>query len=135
MSTVIATFSKEQLKDQHLQPLILCLKNKTLQEDTKLAHKIVAEATLYTLFNDILYYVGPTQTKTSRVVVSQQLCQKLMQEYHDGDLAGHFSGAQLYKTLTQKWWWPHMYSDAMNYANNCPQCAVVEDTEKKQKPL
>lgn len=28
-----------------------------------------------------------------------------------------------------------MYTDAMNYANNCLQCAIVEGTGRKQKPL
>ena len=28
-----------------------------------------------------------------------------------------------------------MYTDAMNYANNCPQCAIVEGTGRRQKPL
>lgn len=111
------------------------LKDGTLPGDPKLARKIVAEATLYTLFNDVLYYVGPTQAETSQVVVPQQLCQKVMQEYHDGHLAGHFLGVRLYKTLVRRWWWPRMYSDAMNYANSCPQCAIIEGTGRKQKPL
>ena len=79
--------------------------------------------------------MGPKQTETSQVVERQQLRQKIMQEYHDGHLAGHFSGPRLYKTLVQKWWRPHMYTDAMNYANSCPQCVIVEGTGRRQKPL
>ena len=108
------------------------LKDGILSEDVK---TIVAESALYAIFDEILYYVGPKQTETSRVAVPQQLRQKIMQEYHDGRLAGHFSGPRLYKTLLQKWWWPHMYMDAMNYANSCPQCAIVEGTGRRQKPL
>ena len=129
------TFSTEQLMDQELKPIILYLKDGTLPQDTKLAKKIIAEATLYAIFDDILYYIGPTQKEISRVVVPQQLRQKIMQEYHDGRLAGHFSGPRLYKTLVWSWWWPHMYTDAMNYANSCPQCAIVEGTGRRQKPL
>ena len=128
-------FSDEQFKDQELKPIILYLKEGMLPDDDKLAKKTVAEATLYTIFNDILYYIGPTQTETSRVVVPQQLRQKVMQDYHDGHLAGHFSGPRLYKTLVRRWWWPHMYTDAMNYAKNCPQCAIVEGTGRRQRPL
>ena len=129
------TFSTEQLMDQEVQPIILYLKDGTLPEDTKVAKKIRAEAAMYAIYNDILYYVGPTQTETSRAVVPQQLRQKIMQEYHDGCLAGHFSGPRLYKTLVRSWWWPHMYTDVMNYVNSCPQCAIVEGTGRKQKPL
>ena len=121
--------------DQELKSIILYLKDGQLPEDTNLAKKVVAEATLYTISNDILYFVGPTQTETSRVVVPQQLRQKVMQDYHDGPLAGHFSGPRLYKTLIRSWWWPHMFTDAMNYTNKCPQCAIVEGTGRRQKPL
>ena len=60
--------------------------------------------------------------------------QRIMQEYHDGRLAGHFSGPKLYKTLVRSWWWPRMYSNALEYANNCPQCAIVQGTGRRQKP-
>ena len=63
------TFSDEQLKDQELKPIILYLQDGNLPDDNTLAKKIVADATLYAIFNDILYYVGPTQKETSRVVV------------------------------------------------------------------
>ena len=129
------TFSTEQLMDQELKPIILYLKDGTLSEDAKLAKKIVAESAQYAIYDNILYYVGPKQTETSRVAVPQQLRQKIMKEYHDGRLAGHFSGPRLYKTLVRKWWWPHMYTDAMNYTNGCPQCAIVEGTGQRQKPL
>ena len=97
-------------------------------DDNKLAKKIVAEATLYAIFNDILYCAGPMQKETSQVVVPQQLQQKVLQKYHDGQLAGHFSVPQL---LIWSWWWPHMYTDVMNYANNCLQCTMVEGTARR----
>ena len=64
----------------------------------------------------------------------RQMRQKIMQEYHDGRLAGHFSGPKLYKTLVQSWWWPQMYCDTIDYANSCTQCAVVQGTGRRQKP-
>ena len=54
-------------------------------------------------------------------------------DYHDGCLAGHFSGLRLYKTLAGKWWWKHMYRDALELAKNCPQCTMVKGTGRKQK--
>jgi len=59
--------------------------------------------------------------------------QKILQEYHGGYLAGYFSGPKLYKTLVQSWWWPRMYSDNIDYANSCPQCAIVQGTGRQQK--
>ena len=74
------TFSTEQLMDQEVQAIILYLKDGTLPEDAKVAKKIRAEAAMYAIYNInvILYYVGPTQTETSRAVVPQQLRQKIM---------------------------------------------------------
>ena len=82
-------FSTEQFKDEQLQPVILYLRDGILPEAEKSAKNIVVQATLYTIVNGILYYVGPTQTETSRVVVPQHLRHKIMQEHHDGQLAGH----------------------------------------------
>ena len=53
---------------------------------------------------------------------------------NDGWLAGNFSGPELYKTLVQSWWWPRIHSNALEYANNCPQCAMVQGAGGQQNP-
>ena len=55
-------------------------------------------------------------------------------DYHSGCLAGHFSGPRLYQTLARRWWWKCMYRDALEYAESCPQCAIVKGTGHKNKP-
>ena len=126
---------QEQLKDQALKPIILYLKDGTLPEDCQLAKKVVAEPTVYTICDNVLYYIGSKQMETARFVVPQQLRLRIMQDYHDGQLAGHFSGPRLYKSLVRCRWWPRMYTDVIAYADNCPQCAIVEGTGRRQKPL
>jgi len=51
------------------------------------------ESTVYTICNDVLYYVGSKQMETGCVEMPHHLCQ---QDYHDGQLARHFSGPRLY---------------------------------------
>jgi len=92
--------SQEQLKYQTLRPIILYLKDGTLPEDVKLAKKVMVQSTVYTICNDVLYYVGSKQMETGRVVVPQHLHQKIM---HDGQLAGHFLGPRFYKSLVKYW--------------------------------
>jgi len=46
----------------------------------------------------------------------------IMQDHHDGHLTGHFSGPKLYKALVRRWWWRHMYTDVLNYANKDLMC-------------
>jgi len=67
------TFWNEQFKDQQLQTVILYLRDGVLPADAESAKKLVAEASLFTIVNDILYYVGPTQTEMSWVVVPHHL--------------------------------------------------------------
>ena len=57
-----------------------------------------------------------------------------MMDYHSGFLAGHFSGPCLYQMLARRWWWKCMYQDALEYAESCPQCAIVKGTGRKNKP-
>jgi len=49
------TFCNEQFKDQQLQPVILYLRDGMLPAGVESAKKLVAEALLFTIVNDILY--------------------------------------------------------------------------------
>lgn len=57
-----------------------------------------------------------------------------MQDYHSGNMAGHFSGVRLYKTLARRWWWDGMYTDTVNYCQSCPQCAFVSGVGRRCNP-
>lgn len=57
-----------------------------------------------------------------------------MQDYHSGNMAGHFSGVRLYKTLARRWWWDGMYTDTVNYCQSCPQCAIVSGIGRRCNP-
>ena len=78
----------------------------------------------------ILYYVGSKSSKILRAVVPATFQWQVMMHYHSGCLAGYFSGPRLYKTLACTWWWKHMYRDALEYAKNCPQCAIVKASKE-----
>ena len=90
---------EEQLKDKELRPMILYLKDGTLPDDPTLSKRVAAESTVYTIHNNVLYYVGSKQMETVHVIVPQQLREKVMQDHHDG----HFSGPRLYKSLDKCW--------------------------------
>ena len=73
--TIQSNYVKSNSKTS-LRAIILYLKDGTLPEDVKLAKKVVVESTVYTICNDVLYYVGSKQMETAHVVVPQQLCQR-----------------------------------------------------------
>ena len=62
-------FSNEQLEDKELYPIIMYLKDGTLPTDQKLTSQIVNKATMYTLVDGILYYVGHGKDVPLRAVV------------------------------------------------------------------
>ena len=41
-------------------------------------------------------------------------------------MLGHFSGIRLYNTLCKHWYWEGMYTDCLNHAKSCLQCAVTK---------
>ena len=92
-----------------------------------MAAKIVAQASLYTMANGILYYIGQKKDSVLKVIVPSEYKKRLMEEYHAGVMPGHFSGPKIYKTMSQQWWWDRMHQDIINYTYNinCLQCAIA----------
>ena len=127
-------FSSEQLKDKELQPIILYLKDGTLPTDRDLASQMVIKASVYTLVDGILYYIGHRKDVSLRAVVPSSLKQSLIDEYHSGVMAGHFSGPRVYQEMSPKWWWNQMHQDILSSVKNCPQCATVTGAGRKQLP-
>ena len=123
--------SSEQLKDKELQPIILYLKEGTLPTDQNLTSQMIVKASAYSLIDGILYYIGHV---SPRAVVPSNLKQSLIDEYHSGIMAGHFSGPRVYQEMSQKWWWHQMYHDILNTVKCCPQCATVTGPGRKQLP-
>ena len=128
------SFADEQWNDHELQPLILYLRDGELPDDVNLTKRTVVESALYTMADNILYYVGSKSSEIPRAVVPATFQQQVVMDYHSGCLAGHFSRPRLYKTLASTWWWKHMYRNALEYAENCPQCDIVKGTGRRQKP-
>jgi len=91
---------------------------------------------LFTLINDTLYYVDRKQQGVKRCVVPAHLWTQLMEEYHSSPMAGHFSGTKLNKSLANTWWWQVMYTDVIKHCSqaSCPQCAIVNSSDKVNKP-
>ena len=55
-------------------------------------------------------------------------------ETHRNVTGGHFSGKRTYGALAHQWWWEGMYTDALKYAENCPECTVVSGRGRHYDP-
>ena len=106
----------------------------TQTDDEMIARKVIAQAPQFTVIDNTLYLLDAGQKDVLRVVVPEHLKNDILSEYHAGELAGHFSGPRLYRTLERRWYWQGMYADAVRHAKNCPQCTVVWSTARVQKP-
>jgi len=126
-------FAEEQWKDDSIHMLVEYLDKKVLPEDTQSARKVISQVTLFILVNQILYFVDVKQGNL-RVVVPSHLTQQIMTEYHSSIMSGHFSGVRLYNTLCRRWYWEGMYTDCLNHAKSCPQCAVTKGTGRRIVP-
>ena len=105
------SFHEEQLRDPALCPIMNYLSEGVLPEDSQVAAKLIVQASLYTMADGILYYIGQKKDSVPKVVVPSEYKKRLMEEYHAGVMSGHFSGPRIYKTMSRQWWWDHMYQD------------------------
>ena len=58
-------FHEEQLKDPTLHPIMVYLSEGELPENAEIAAKIVMQASLYTMVDKILYYIGQKNSPVS----------------------------------------------------------------------
>ena len=127
-------FSKEQQKDPELRCLYLCLQYGILPEDEWLAKRVATQALNFTVIDDVLHYLDSRGGGRKRAAVPGQLQKVILEDYHGGRMAGHFSGPRLYAALSRKWWWRTMYKDAIEHCHNCGECATVTGVGRRHRP-
>ena len=59
----------KQWSDREQQPIILCLRDGELPDNVNLARRIVTESALYTVADDILYYVDSKSSEIPGIIV------------------------------------------------------------------
>ena len=108
--TPVTGFSlkEEQEKDMKLHDIRDYLCSGALPQNDKQACKLVVQAQLFTVVNDVLYYLDPHQKNQGRAVVPNHLKRTVMENNH-GPFGGHLAGNRLFKMLTRNWQWDGMY--------------------------
>ena len=98
-----------------LKEIIEFLEMEQLPYDHKTARKITLQESLFTIDDQVLYYIDPKQKHQKRVVVPSHLQKQILLENHSSGMAGHFSGNRTYGALVRHWWWDGMHADAMRF--------------------
>ena len=128
------SYAVEQRKDPSLLALIEYLTKRNLPKDPQESHSVASKTINFTIIDDVLYRVDPKQPNPQQVVVPAHLQKGVLEQYHGGKMAGHFSGPCLFKAVVRTWWWEGLYKDAMAVAKSCPECVFGRDTGRVQRP-
>ena len=127
-------FIDEQRKDKKIAEVIEYLEEGKLPYDDNRARVVVLQKSSFAIVDQTLYYIDPKKRSERKIVVPNHLQEQLLAEAHRSVMGGHFSGKRLYNTLAVHWWWDGMYVDAIHFARNCPECAIVAGGGKVHRP-
>ena len=108
------SYLEEQKRDPQLREGIAFLNTGVLPEDEVRARKVATQAPLFTIVDGTLYYIDSRHGCIKRAVVPRHL--------------------GLYSSLAPQWWWEGMYTEALAYCKNYPECATATGTGRIHKP-
>ena len=74
--------TEEQKKDEKILSMIRFQQEKILPEDTANTRRIAAQSPMFTVIEEILYYLDDKQPGVKQIVVPKHLRVQIMQDYH-----------------------------------------------------
>lgn len=96
---------------------------------------------LYCIIDNVLYK-GTTKgdVKTTRrdrlfLVVPPTLKHEILRANHGEPVAGHFGFKKTAARIYERYYWPHMSQDIMNYCQCCMDCQTRKTSKKLRFPL
>ena len=115
---------KEQEKDE----ILLDLKNRLQKGDATSANY-----NRHVVLDDTLYYISNVNDNpTCRTYIPYHIKMAVIKQYHNDN--GHMGINRTFDALILKYYWPNMYKELYNYANNCVTCQT-RILKKIQPPL
>ena len=81
-----------------------------------------------------MYYESSEEPGRRRLVVRQQLRDKVVYENHDVLFSEHFSVKKMLQRLKQYFYWPGMSSMVFKKCESCLTCATTQGQERRQNP-
>ena len=133
--TLLQNICTQQFKDKELVNIINYLEKKILPTDVKEAQHIATIAKKgYFVLDGVLYYESNDVPGRRRLVVPEQLRDKVVTENHDAIFSGHFSAKKMLNKLKQYFYWPGMSSLIYKKCESCLICATTQGQERRQNP-
>ena len=134
--SLLQNIHTQQSQDKEIVDVINYLEKKILPTDVKDAQHIAAIAKKgYFTLDGILYYESNEVPCRRRLVVPEQLRNKVVSENHDAPFSGHFSAKKMLQRLKQYFYWPGMSSMVFKKCESCLTCATTQGQERRQNPV
>lgn len=119
---------------EELKPMFLYLADGTLPEDEKIARKVVLESCHFDLLDDVLHHENPHSPGKWCVAVPMMLRPDLLEDAHNGLLAGHLAEKRVYDRLRRGYWWQGMRRDVRKHCRSCLTCATRRGVGRASHP-
>ncbi|MCP4605750.1 MAG: hypothetical protein GY847_35385, partial [Proteobacteria bacterium] len=74
-------------------------------------------------FDGVLYYREPHE-EVFRIYTPESMRRELLSLHHDGRIGGHFGFYKVLLRLKERYYWPRMWADILEYCRSCPVCAA-----------
>ena len=106
------------------------------------ATKVIAESDQYIVDNGILYHLYSPRTRDiqkqqsviRQLVLPRNKRHEALQAYHDSLLGGgHFGFDRTYQSIRQKYYWPKMYKEILDYIEKCDKCQRIKNNSHARK--
>ena len=111
------------------------MEKKILPTDPKEAQHIAAVAKKgYFVLDGVLYYESNDVPGRRRLVVPEQLRDKVVTENHDAVFSGHFSAKKMLNKLKQYFYWLGISSLVYKKFESCLVCETTQGQERRQNP-
>ena len=124
----LGELSQLQRSCPDLKAMFTYLLEKILPKDDKLARRITFESRHFDLLDGVLHHESPHYPGRWCIAVPTSLRSSLLEDAHDGLLAGHLAKKRVYDRLRRTYWWQGMCADVRKHCRSCLACATRRGT-------
>jgi len=132
---------KAQRTDRTWKHMIAFLEEDIVPGNDADARWISVRSDEFVVLNNLLCKVkvikeGGVHTSKVQVVVPRLMMGRVLSRFHE-DMAegGHMGSARLYAKLRERYWWPRMYQDIVDWVASCIPCQMIGKTSAQKSMI
>ncbi len=132
---------KAQRTDPTWKHMVSFLETEIIPGDDACARWISVRSDEFVMLNNLLCKVKVVKergvlTSKVQVVVPRVMMGRILSRFHE-DMAegGHMGSARLYAKLRERYWWPRMYQDTIDWVASCIPCQRIGKTTAQKSNI